>query len=154
MNINPLRYKTYYYDIESGMYYLNNRYYNPMLFRFITLDSYEYIEITNVDSYNLYTYCYNNPVMYSDPEGNYGILTVLFVGALIGAAVGGVGQASADILSNIWRHGFNFSEWTMSSWQTYVGAVVGGAIGGALTPFLGPVSTATINGSLSSLVGM
>ena len=68
--------------------------------------------------------------------------------------MGGVGQASADILSNIWRHGFNFSEWTMSSWQTYVGAVVGGAIGGALTPFLGPVSTATINGSLSSLVGM
>lgn len=125
MNINPLRYKTYYYDIESEMYYLNNRYYNPMLCRFITPDSYEYIEVTNVDSYNLYTYCYNNPVMYSDPEGNYGILTALFVGALIGAAVGGAFETTKQLFNN-------GGDWSKLNLGTIVSSVFLGGVLGAV----------------------
>ena len=93
--------------------------------------------------------------MYSDESGHFpGLITAMLIGAGIGLFAGVVGQASTDVLSNIWKHGFNMSEWSMSSWQTYVGAAVGGAIGGALTPILGPVSTAAINGAVSSLVGM
>lgn len=49
-------------------------------------------------------------------------------------------QLASDVISNVITNGFDFSEWEMSSWQTYVGAGLGGAIGGALTPFLGSSS--------------
>ena len=64
LNINPIRYKSYYYDVESEMYYLNNRYYYPKLCRFLTPDRIDYIDLYNSKSYNLYSYCYNNPVCY------------------------------------------------------------------------------------------
>lgn len=66
--VNPFRYRSYYYDTDSGMYYLNARYYNPALCRFISPDS---ILGANGDlhSYNLYAYCSNNPVMFADPSG-------------------------------------------------------------------------------------
>jgi len=93
--------------------------------------------------------------MNEDGDGNFpGFITAMIIGAIIGVYVGIVGQACSDSLANLWKHRFNVSEWSISSWQTYVGAAVGGAISGALTPFLGPVSTATINGTISSLVGM
>jgi len=67
-NINPFRYRSYYYDIETNLYYLNSRYYNPKWGRFISADN---ILGSNKDilSYNLYTYCSNNPINYSDPSG-------------------------------------------------------------------------------------
>ena len=67
--MNPFRYRSYYCDNESGMYYLNARYYNPILCRFISEDN---ILGANGDllSYNLYAYCSNNPVMFVDPIGN------------------------------------------------------------------------------------
>ena len=68
-NKNPFRYKSYYYDKESGLYYLNSRYYNPKIGRFITIDSINYIDENSIYGYNLYCYCGNNPVMYIDPNG-------------------------------------------------------------------------------------
>ena len=152
---NPFRYKGYYYDNDIEMYYCHNRFYNPKWRRWLTPDSPNYLNIDTPSGMNLFIYCNNNPVMYSDGEGNFpGIITAMLIGAGIGALIGAVGQAGADVLSNLWSRRFNISDWSMSSWQTYVGAIVGGAIGGALTPILGPVSTATINGAVSSFVGM
>jgi len=67
-DINPYRYRGYYYDTETNLYYLNSRYYNPVLGRFISADS---ILGANGDilEYNLYIYCSNNPIVYSDPSG-------------------------------------------------------------------------------------
>lgn len=67
-NINPFRYRSYYYDKEIQLYYLNNRYYNPALCRFINADP---IIGSNEDilSYNLYIYASNNPVNNIDPDG-------------------------------------------------------------------------------------
>ncbi len=70
-NRNPFRYKSYYYDKESGLYYLNSRYYNPKIGRFITIDSIDYIDENNIYGYNLYCYCGNNPVMYLEIYENY-----------------------------------------------------------------------------------
>lgn len=67
--INPLRYRGYYYDSESGMYYLQTRYYNPELCRFISADSFDYINTDTPMSVNAYAYCINNPLLYSDPTG-------------------------------------------------------------------------------------
>ena len=67
---NPFRYRGYYYDSETGMYYLNSRYYNPELGRFISADSFNYIKSSTRIGLNAYCYCANNPIMYSDPTGN------------------------------------------------------------------------------------
>ena len=154
-NINPFRYKGYYYDDDAQMYYCKSRFYVPSWHRWLNSDSISYLEPKNITSLNLFTYCNNNPVMYVDENGKFpGLITAMLIGAVIGAFVGVVGQAGADVLSNLWKYGFKTYEWSMSSWQTYVGAAVGGAVGGALTPILGPVSTSAINGAVSSFVGM
>ncbi|MUT65695.1 hypothetical protein GOM71_07095 [Paenibacillus sp. NEAU-GSW1] len=69
---NPIRYAGYQYDEESKLYYLNARYYDPKLARFITEDTYKG-EIEDPLSLNLYTYVYNNPIIYIDPSGNVAI---------------------------------------------------------------------------------
>ena len=67
-NLNPFRYRGYYYDTETGLYYLQSRYYDPQTGRFINADG---LLGANGDliSYNLFTYCSNNPVMGYDPSG-------------------------------------------------------------------------------------
>jgi|GEM_PF-3214627 RHS repeat-associated core domain len=66
----PLRYAGYYYDEETGLYYLKSRYYSPSMGRFLTKDGYGFISNSNPQTLNLYTYCNNNPIKYSDPNGN------------------------------------------------------------------------------------
>ena len=65
---NPLRYRGYYYDTETGLYYLQTRYYDPVTGRFINADAYIYNDLHGL---NLYAYCYNNPVRYYDPYGMF-----------------------------------------------------------------------------------
>ena len=72
--INPLRYRGYYYDTETELYYLQSRYYSPDLMRFISQDD----PVLSNDQgeplgSNLYAYCLNNPVMNVDPSGCFSI---------------------------------------------------------------------------------
>lgn len=71
--VNPFRYRGYYYDTETGLYYLKSRYYDPDIGRFFALDDIEYIDPEIIGGLNLYAYCGNNPVMNVDPNGNFGI---------------------------------------------------------------------------------
>ena len=66
--LNPIRYRGYYYDEETSLYYLQSRYYNPLIGRFISPDCYVSTG-TGLLGYNMYLYCNNNPVMYVDPSG-------------------------------------------------------------------------------------
>ncbi len=66
---NPFRYRSYYFDEETSLYYLQTRYYDPETGRFISADSIEYLDPETLDGLNLYAYCGNNPVMGIDPEG-------------------------------------------------------------------------------------
>ncbi len=73
--INPFRYRGYYYDVETGFYYLNSRYYNPEWCRFISPDV---MIASNQDfpSFNMYVYASNNPIMNTDMTG-YGIFKMI-----------------------------------------------------------------------------
>ncbi len=70
--INPYRYRSYRYDEETGLYYLNSRYYNPEWGRFLNADEF-LMENENIIGNNLYAYCINNPINLSDPNGNAAI---------------------------------------------------------------------------------
>ena len=66
--INPLRYRGYYYDSETGFYYLQSRYYDPEICRFINADSYTSTGVGYL-GYNMFAYCNNNPISNSDSDG-------------------------------------------------------------------------------------
>ena len=66
--INKYFYKSYYYDNESNMYYLKNRYYSLDILRFISPDNYNYLNLENHTNYNLYAYCNNNPIINDNNE--------------------------------------------------------------------------------------
>ena len=75
---NPIRYKGYYYDYDVDMYYCKSRFYVPKWRRWLIYDSVQYLDVENVGCANLYAYCNNNPVMYSDGDGHFGLLTFGF----------------------------------------------------------------------------
>jgi len=89
---NPIRYRSYYYDTTLQMYYLQSRYYDAKICRFISPDDVSYLGANgDLISYNMYAYCSNNPVNYVDPSGHSFIVAALILVAttVIGAIVGG-----------------------------------------------------------------
>ena len=88
--INPIRYRGYFYDTESGLYYLQSRYYDPVTGRFLNADSIEYLGISGIIDYNLYSYCNCNPCVCDDYNGKWvsSIMGFTFqCGAVFGAAL-------------------------------------------------------------------
>lgn len=136
---NPIRYRGYYYDTETSLYYLKTRYYDPEVGRFMTIDGIEYLDPETINGLNLYAYCGNNPVMNIDPSGNF-FLTFLLVSIGIGFAVGG---AMAGVTA--YRNGAR-------GWDL-VGSIVGGAIlgggMGAIMAIGGAAGLASIGAGLT-----
>ncbi len=90
-NVNPIRYRGYYYDIETGFYLTGTRYYDPEIGRFINADS--LIDNRGIITQNLFQYCGNNPVNNADPSGNLfgaivgiGLLVIGMVATLSGCS--------------------------------------------------------------------
>ena len=116
-NMNPIRYKGYYYDVETGLFFCNSRYYNPEWGRWISPDSIEYLDPESINGLNLYCYCMNDPINKYDPSGNFAISALLIafgIGAVLGGVYGGISAAAngQDVGSGI-----------------LIGAVVGGLTG-------------------------
>lgn len=130
-NINPFRYRSYYYDAESNLYYLNARYYSPFFARFISRDELSILDETKtqLNGLNLYIYCRNNPIKYVDSSGRIWILTALLYG-IIFAAISVATLFVTDIIMNLINYQLDFSRWKWSSWQEYLGAFVSGFISG------------------------
>ena len=90
--LNPIRYRSYYYDVESKLYYLMTRYYDPETATFIARDSNKYMEPATISGVDLYAYCGHNPVMNIDPMGtdaweNFWDQLAKVLGIIVGATV-------------------------------------------------------------------
>ncbi len=129
-NINPIRYRGYYYDVESNLYYLNTRYYDPQIGRFINADEITILDETQsqIHGLNLYMYCGNNPVGMIDPSGMkpkwwqwvlFGIGAALVVAAAVVAIVS-TGGAATGVIGAIAIG---------AAKGAVIGAVVGSAVG-------------------------
>ena len=95
--INPYRYRGYYFDEETGLYYVSSRYYDPEIGRFINADEATYLGAdSTVLSYNLYAYCENEPTNNEDHSGNW--LLRVICGVAAGAVFGGVALAICTLL--------------------------------------------------------
>ena len=99
MTANPLRYRGYIYDTETGFYYLRSRYYDPSIGRFINSDGFVAGVSDTVNGYNLFAYCFNNPVTNADNLGQWGWntvagialgVTVVVAAAAFAASTGGI----------------------------------------------------------------
>ena len=117
--INPLRYRGYYYDSETGFYYLRSRYYDPENHRFINADTYASTDSGDAISCNMFAYCQNNPVMLGDENGE---IAGWLVRAIVGAAVGAVAGAISALAT-----GGSAKDVLISAG---VGAVTGAIVGG------------------------
>lgn len=148
---NHFRFKGYYFDEESNMYYCKSRYYVPEWGRWLNADSPSFLDTTSVTRLNLFAYCENNSVMNVDYNGNFGMFTVWLIGVSVSAAVSLVSEAIEDVTSD----GKLFND---KGFTDYAGAVVGGAIGGmgqgfisgALSGFVGNMIDGWISGDLNN----
>ena len=126
-DVNPLRYRGYYYDAETGLYYVSSRYYDPEICRFINADDVDLLGANgDFTSFNLFAYCGNNPVSREDISGH---LWNVIGGAAVGALIGVVSQVVCNLIDgNAIGDGLGK-------------AAITGAIGGALTAALPGFST-------------
>ena len=161
--LNPFRYRSYYYDEETDLYYLQTRYYDPEVGRFISQDDVSYLAPDSINGLNLYAYCSDNPVMNVDPMGTSewwewlllgvasalavafvvvgtfftgGILGGLLGSVLVGAGLGFLGGVSASFVA---QGGNLFSFDPMKGLSS---GLIGAAIGAISGFFSGYISMA------------
>ena len=150
--VNKLRYRSYYYDTETGFYYLQSRYYDPVVKRFISPDSTDYLTANgDFDGYNLYAYCMNNPVNYSDHAGSV-VTPANAVGAIVAAVIGAVGGA---ILSKILADKFGLKGWKRKLFIAGVTTVItasAAVIGYFIGPYVKKLGTSAIQSLKNALI--
>ena len=173
MEINPFRYRGYYWDKELNLYYLQTRYYDPETGRFINADGIEYAleQLQQLNGLNLYAYCFNNPIMGVDEDGTIpkwlawaltGLAVVAAVAVSIatvgiGVAVGAtvIGFSVGFTSSVVGQYHANGKDWLkvnfkMAAYDGMIGAV-NGAIATTGIGLIGSVTLGAVSGGLSSI---
>lgn len=147
-NINPFRYRGYYFDSETGFYYLNSRYYDPETGRFISPDILTILDETKgqINGLNLYMYCGDNPVYNYDSTGYFTLPNwakwiiggVAFIGAvalicLTGGALAPVfiGMAGSILLDGIIEGSISYATGG-SFWDGFADGAANGAMWGGI----------------------
>ena len=134
-DINPFRYRGYYYDKEIGLYYLQSRYYDSQTGKFISSDDAVYgLMTTNESARNIFCYCHNNAVNMIDKDGH---AAANIVGGIIGGVIGALlGYIVAEALGlKGWK------KWALIGAVTIAGAVLGAILG----PYIAKASKHVIN---------
>lgn len=166
-NLNPFRYRGYYYDTETGLYYLKSRYYDPETGRFITIDDISYLDPETINGLNLYAYCGNNPVMNVDLDGHewwkfwewdwakIGMIALSVVeviagiavivishGSAIGYGLGLIGTGISSVIGGVLNE---------SNGGTFLAGWAGGQVGGLISTFIPGIGSA-IGAFVSSII--
>ena len=134
--INPIRYRSYYYDNETGLYYLNSRYYSPELCRFLNADSVVSGTGESVQGYNMFAYGFNNPVNLSDEDGNWPkwatkvLIGVAVIAVCAAVTVATAGAATGPLVAAV----------HCVAVGALKGAVIGAAVGAATGAAKGAVT--------------
>lgn len=171
--LNPFLFKGYFYDRETGFYYLKTRYYDPDIGRFISADG-EIGSVGNPMGMNLYAYCKDNPVNYGDENGNWPswltkvciglaviavcaiavvatggfgvccIATSMLVGAVEGAAIGAISGAIMGGVTGAIKGAIE-----TGSWEGALKGALTGAIDGAADGFMWGAIGGAISGAMN-----
>ena len=145
---NPFRYRSYYYDQETSLYYLNSRYYDPRTGRFINVDDLSVLDITNIalNGINLYAYCLNNPVNDIDSEGNLSWWQWLLFG------IGAVLVIASAVVLTIASGGTALGVFGTIAVGTAKGVLIGAGVGTALGAIGGGIYSAVTGADFWSSV--
>ena len=137
---NPYRYRGYYYDTETQLYYLQSRYYNPVWGRFLNADGITTLSASpsNLTDKNLYAYCDNNPVTREDGDGE-------FWNIIAGAVIGGGLEFAGQLIS-----GKSLSE---INWAKVGISAVSGGLSAAVGPVAGILISGTTDVAMDALDG-
>ena len=151
VTVNPFRYRGYYYDEETGLYYLQSRYYDPEMGRFINADAYATTGQGLVGN-NMYAYCNNNSVNCEDPSGELGVAALCAIGAIAGGAIDYAGQ----VIRN-YRNGKKGADrWLDVNWGSVAGSAFSGGVsvipgGGAAAELVDIVGSKVIEHGVNAL---
>ena len=132
-NRNPLRYRGYYYDNETGFYYLQSRYYDPAICRFINADEYASTG-QGFTGYNMFAYCLNNPIGLKDSGGSRAVesnTVVVFDGSYL------EGYMSAEQAAMVF--GQKYSYHTVISGKEIAANIFVRDVGGQQRYFIGDI---------------
>ena len=144
-NLNPFRYRSYYYDSESGFYYLMSRYYDPVTHRFLNADGY-FQSGDNILDTNMNAYCRNNPIVNYDSDGRI-VLSTLIIGAVVGGLISGGIEIAGQAMSG---KKIDEIDWWSVGIETITGAALGALPG--LNMSVGAVALA--KGTIGTLNAM
>ena len=135
-NVNPIRYRGYFYDTETKLYYCNSRYYDPQIRRFINADDEAVLtaDLSSMTQHNLFAYCLNNPVNMDDDGGQWpnwvkkavaavAVVAVTAAAAAITVATAGAGAPIACAMTGA----------AVGAATGMVSGAVSGAVTGAIT---------------------
>ena len=114
---------------EFGLINMNGRLYDPLVGRFLSPDNYVQ-DASNTQNFNRYGYCYNNPLVYTDPDGENPLIIAAFV--LAGMYIGGAGVNSETGSFDLLHPELDPTKWKWKgegAWKTYAGIIGGGAVG-------------------------
>ena len=128
---------------DFGLVNMNARLYDPVLGRFLSPDP--YVQAPDLPAnFNRYAYCLNNPLKYTDPNGE-----IWFIPVIIGAAIGA--YAGASLQSGT----LNFTQWSNDAWKGAIsGAIIGGAFGFIIGSATGATGLLAADGSVTKVAGV
>lgn len=135
--INPYTYRSYRVDSETSWYYLNSRYYNPEVSRFLNADG-MLGQVGDVQSTNAYAYAANNPIIFVDEDGRFWNLIAGFV-------VGGLISAAVSIATQLIFTG------EVDAAQTGIAFLSGGVSGLLVASGIGLVGSVILNSALGGV---
>jgi len=156
-SLNPFRFKSYYWDNETNLYYLNTRYYDPETGRFISPDKIEVLDVmkNHINGLNLYAYCLNNPINMSDDTGMLPRWLTITVGVLVPplGVVMGIGALIGGTIYAAQGNGFASGAETGAGWGAVVGlGLVAGALFIAASVVTGGLATAALIGAGAGII--